>query len=116
MRLLSLAARNLGRNRVRTAITLAVISFCLSMMVVTINLQNGSYQDITRSAISQLAGHVVVQLDGYQDAPESTKLVEHANTVAATVSRAVPGATVKHTPAPILLRRWGRRHTESSIM
>jgi ABC-type lipoprotein release transport system permease subunit len=94
MQLLSLAARNLGRNRVRTTITLAVISFCLSMMVLTINLQNGSYQELTRSAISQLAGHVVVQLDGYQDEPETTKLVDHATSVADAVKEALPGAVV----------------------
>jgi ABC-type lipoprotein release transport system permease subunit len=63
--LLRLAARNLQRNLRRTLITTAAISLGLAMIVVSANLNEGSYKRMMHSAISAQAGHIVVQAVGY---------------------------------------------------
>ena len=94
MKLFLLALRNLFRNTRRTLLTLAAIGFGLSMMIFVVNLQNGSYQAMIDTAVSSMAGHVVVQADGYQDEKEPTMLVQDASVVVATLASAYPDAVV----------------------
>lgn len=94
MRLLMLALRNLSRNMRRTVITLAAISFGLAMMIATITLQTGSYDEMIDQAIRQMAGHVVVQGAGYQDEKDDEIVIRGASAVRASLSEAFPGATV----------------------
>ena len=94
MKLFTIALRNLHRNTRRTALTLAAIGFGLAMMIFTVNLQHGSYQMMIESAVSTMAGHVVVQAQGYQDDKEPTQLVRDASAVAATMAAEYPDAVV----------------------
>jgi len=94
MKLLLLAARNLARNLRRTLITGAAVAVGLTMMIAMVTLQTGSYDLMVRKAISQLAGHVVVQGRGYQESRESEVVVENAGEVAEAMRRAFPDAVV----------------------
>ncbi len=94
MKLAKLALRNLFRNTRRTVITLAAIGLGLAMMIFTVNFQNGSYQEMIRTGISSMAGHVVVQADGYQDDKDAALVVTEASVVTATLREAYPDAVV----------------------
>jgi len=94
IQILKLSLRNLFRNWRRTLLTCAAISFGLAMMVWTINLQNGSYQEMTRNGISQMAGHVVVQAKGYQADPKPELTVSNADETTVRLAGAFPEATI----------------------
>lgn len=93
-KLASLALRNLMRNRARTALTAGAIAFGLAVMMWFITFATGSYNDMTRKGVSQLAGHVVVQNPDYQTEREPTLLVRDSDAVAATLRETFPDATV----------------------
>ncbi len=93
--MLVLALRNLWRNKLRTGITLAAISGGLTLIMVGNNLNHGMYQDMIKKGISTIAGHVVVQPEGWQDDPDAVeRTVPDAAAVAEEVAAAWPGATV----------------------
>lgn len=92
--LLRLATRNLLRNRRRTLITLATVSGGLGMMIGGNNWANGMYQDMIRTGVSTLAGHVVVQGEGYQAERDQGITVPEATLVATTLRDQFPGAVV----------------------
>jgi len=92
--ILKLSLRNLWRNGRRTFLTTAAISFGLAMMVWTIAIQTGSYDEMTRKGISQMAGHVVVQAEGYQDDPKPETTVSGADEIAAQLGEAFPEAVI----------------------
>ena len=94
IKLIQMAFRNLLRNTRRSMLTVAAIAFGLGMMVFSITFATGSYDQMTRKGISQLAGHVVVQAPGYQDDKEPTILVEGSDAIAAELRHAFPDATV----------------------
>ena len=75
MKLLKLALRNLFRNLRRPLLTLAAIAFGLAMMIWTVNFQTGQYAAMINTSISSMAGHIVIQSEGYQEDPEPTLLV-----------------------------------------
>ncbi len=92
--ILTLALRNLWRNGRRTLLTCAAIAFGLCMMLCMVTLQNGSYQEMTRLGISQLAGHIVVQAEGYQDDPKPETTVSEADEIASKLQDAYPEAMI----------------------
>ncbi|MEN0068077.1 MAG: FtsX-like permease family protein [Myxococcota bacterium] len=94
MNTLMLAFRNLGRNLRRTLITLAAITFGLAMIHLTITLQSGQYDDMIRQGVSTLAGHVVIQHEGYQEERDSELLVGRADGIADQLAQAFPDATI----------------------
>jgi ABC-type lipoprotein release transport system permease subunit len=94
MRLFKLALRNLFRNLRRTSITLAAISFGLGMMIMAINLGNGQYQAAISAGVSSLAGHVVVQADGWQADRDEEQLVRDSGQVAERMGSLFPDATI----------------------
>ncbi len=94
MKLLKLALRNLFRNGRRTLLTLAAISLGLAMMIWTVNFQSGQYAAMIDTAISSMAGHIVIQAEGYQEDPEPTLLVEDAGVIAEALRAAYPDAVV----------------------
>jgi len=94
MKIFKLALRNLFRNTRRTALTLAAIAVGLSLMLFTVNLQHGSYETMIRVGISSMAGHVVVQAEGYQDDKEPTLLVTDASAVVESLQASHPAAVV----------------------
>ena len=94
MLLWTLALRNLRRNTRRTLITMAGISLGLALMVMSNNLSYGSHQDMLRRAISLLAGHVVVQAQGYQADPDDGRVLVDSSQAAAALRQALPEATI----------------------
>lgn len=94
MRLLVLAVRNLLRNTRRTLLTAAAISFGLAMTIFTACLQEGSYDAMIRTAVRQLAGHVVVQAPGYQEEKDETLVVTGSSEIAERLRSAFPDATI----------------------
>ncbi len=90
-----LAIRNLWRNKIRTGITLAAISGGLTLIMMGNNLNHGMYQDMIKKGISTIAGHVVVQPEGWQDDPDAVdRSVADADAIAEKVAGAWPGAKV----------------------
>jgi len=94
MKMLFIATRNLFRNKRRTALTLAAISFGLAIMIWTVNFQSGAYQMMIDKAISSMAGHVVIQAEGYQEEKEPTLVVDDAGAVTEALRAEFPGAIV----------------------
>jgi ABC-type lipoprotein release transport system permease subunit len=92
--LLKMALRNLRRNLRRTLITMTAISGGLALMLFQDAMQNGSYQEFIRVGVSSMAGHVVVQPEGYQADPEMENLMADAGAVEATLEQTFPDARV----------------------
>mgnify|MGYP000642475461 CR=1 FL=1 len=96
--LLRIAARNLRKNLRRTLITGSAIAGGLALLIWTGNLQEGSYSSLIRRGVSTMAGHVVVQAEGYQAEQDMHMLVEGAEStegeVQAALSAVAPDARV----------------------
>ncbi|MBN2800393.1 MAG: ABC transporter permease [Deltaproteobacteria bacterium] len=91
---LSLALRNLRRNLRRSLLTAAAVAVGLSLMLFTVTFQHGSYDMMIRSAISAMAGHVVVQAPGWQQERDEALLVRDADAIQRDLQRALPDAIV----------------------
>ena len=94
LKILKLAWRNLGRNLRRTLITISAISFSLALLVVSATFGDGFHEAMIHQGVSLLAGHVVVEAQGYQKQPEVEKVVPRSPSVEARVAQVVPGAVV----------------------
>jgi len=94
MQLVNLAIRNLFRNARRTLITMSAIGCGLSLVLMMVGLQAGQYADMLRIGISTLAGHVVVQADGWQEEREPEQLLSGADAIRSELAAAFPDATV----------------------
>lgn len=92
--LIRLATRNLLRNTRRTLITVTTVSGGLALMIAGNNWANGMYQDMIRTGVSTLAGHVVVQGEGYQAERSQGITVPEANAVTTALHDALPSAVV----------------------
>lgn len=92
--LLRLAVRNLLRNTRRTVITMAGISLGLMLMASMNTLQNGSHQDMLRTAVGLLAGHVVVEARGTHADPEAHHVLPGSTAVADRLRAEFPDAVV----------------------
>ncbi len=96
--LLKMASRNLLRNRRRTLITMSAIALGMALMDVTICMQHGAYQDTIRKGVGALAGHVVVQAEGYEATGERDRMVEQSSEVVAKLQAIDPkGLVVRRT-------------------
>ena len=62
---LKLAWRNLGRNRRRTALTVATVALGLALLLVTLGLGDGSHLQMIDNAVRMGSGHVLIQGRGY---------------------------------------------------
>ena len=92
--LLKMAFRNLARNRRRTLITMSAIALGMALMDVTICLQHGSYQDAIRRGVGALAGHVVVQAEGYEESGERDLMVNNSTEISAQLQAIDPGGLI----------------------
>ncbi len=94
MNLLLLALRNLRRSLRRTLITGLGIALGLALMFVSNNVAGGQYDDMISQGIATLAGHAVVQAEGYQKEPEPDRLVLRSAEVEAALEAAFPEGVV----------------------
>ena len=60
--------RSLLRNKRRTAITMAVIVLCYSLLVVSLGLSHGGHADMAEIGIRLGQSHIVVEHEAYADA------------------------------------------------
>ena len=96
--LLKMAFRNLARNRRRTLITMSAIALGMALMDVTICMQHGSYQDAIRRGVGALAGHVVVQAEGYEESGERDLMVNNSTEISAQLQAIDPeGLVIRRT-------------------
>jgi ABC-type lipoprotein release transport system permease subunit len=77
----SMAWRNLGRNRRRTAITVTSIALGVLLAVLFTALQDRSFADFIDTAARLGGGHVTVQNAGYLEMPSLTRTVADAESV-----------------------------------
>ena len=92
--LIKLALRNLRRNLRRTIITLLAIAVGLVVMMLGLCLQYGSYKEMVNSGVSQIAGHVVVQKEGYQEQREPLMVLNNTQQLAQQLQNDFPAATI----------------------
>jgi ABC-type lipoprotein release transport system permease subunit len=96
--LLRLAFRNLLRNRRRTLITMSAIALGMALMDLTICIQHGAYQDVIRRGVGTMAGHVVVQDEGYEASGDKEAVVTDSTAVVAALQAVDPdGIVVRRT-------------------
>jgi len=65
--LLTLALRNIWRNRRRTLLTLSAMVFSSALLILALGIFSGMLRDILASATEQYRGHLVVSRAGYQE-------------------------------------------------
>jgi putative ABC transport system permease protein len=92
--LLRLSLRNLFRNRRRSLITISAVSGGIALFFATINLGAGSYEEMIEQGVSSLAGHVVVQGEGYQESRDARIFLEDATRIRAELHALFPEATI----------------------
>ena len=84
---LSIAWRNLGRNRRRTWLVGGAIAFAVFLTVLFMSLQSGSYGVMTENATGFVTGHIQVQAPGYSEDPRIETTFANASVVRAQVLR-----------------------------
>ncbi len=67
MWLLSLAWKNLWRNKSRTAITMAAVFFAVILSVFTSSLKDGIFANLVKNVVSFYTGYIQVHKKGYWD-------------------------------------------------
>ncbi len=65
--LMRLAFRNLWRNRRRTLLTLSAMVVSSSLLMLSLGVFSGMFDDMLASATEQYHGHLVISKKGYQD-------------------------------------------------
>jgi len=65
--LLTLAARNLWRNRRRSLLTLSAMVVSSSLLILALGVFSGMFADMLASATEQYYGHIVISGQGYQE-------------------------------------------------
>jgi ABC-type lipoprotein release transport system permease subunit len=95
-KLRAMAWRNLGRQKRRTALTMASIAFGIVLAVLFTALQDYSFAQMIDTAARIGTGHVVLQNPAYLNTPNLTLTIDHSDHLAALaladpeVVRAVP--------------------------
>ena len=63
--LLTIALRNIGRNKRRSALTALAIGFSFGLLLFSMALQRGSYVDMIQNTVRVQTGHLQIQRTGY---------------------------------------------------
>ena len=92
--LISMAARNLLRNKRRTTITVLGIAMGLSLIQMTYNLNFGNYTKLLDSGIRGTAGHVVLQHPQWQEEREVEQVIEGSQALAEALEADNPEALI----------------------
>ncbi len=94
MLILKMALRNLRRNLRRSTITAVAIAFGLALLVFSSGFADGAHGQMIDAGVQAMAGHVVVQGEGWQSKREVELLVPNSPAVAQRMQELLPDATV----------------------
>jgi putative ABC transport system permease protein len=81
--LLSLAWRNLWRQKTRTILSMLSMGFASALLVFMLSLQLGTYATMKNNVLRVFDGFAQIQPQGYADDPEITKTIPDASTLIA---------------------------------
>ncbi len=90
--LLTLALRNLWRNRRRSLLTLSAMVVSCSLLILSLGVFSGMLRDMLASATEQYHGHIVVSAAGYQEEREMFATLPEEPALLARLG-AFPGVT-----------------------
>lgn len=88
MWLLTLAWKNLWRNRVRSLITMSAIFFAVILAAVVTSLQQGVFDNLIKNVVSFYSGYIQVHQKGYW----TEQVLENSFDVNETAKRAILGS------------------------
>ena len=89
-----MALRNLLRRPIQSLLASGAVAGGLALIILTTNFQDGTWAGVVRDTVRAAAGHVVVQVDGYQRKKDSELLLENSSELAAKIREAHPETTV----------------------
>ena len=98
--MLTLAWRNLWRNRTRTLITATAIAIAYAMYLISNGVQDWSFDEMRKAASKAAGGDVLVQAAGYLDTPDNDRFLEDGDALLVEI-RGVPG--VEHAAPRVLV-------------
>ncbi len=90
----TLAFRNIRSNVRRSIISILAIAVGLAVLIFSGTLRVGQYDTLVHSGVSQLAGHVVIQQQGFQENKEPTFILQDARTIREQMQSTFPDATI----------------------
>ena len=90
--LFSLAWRNLWRQKTRTFLSIASISFTGALLLFMLSLQLGSYETMKTNTLKIFDGFAQIQPPGYKDDPDVSDFIPDPATVLSAIEQA-PGVT-----------------------
>lgn len=76
MTTLTLAWRNLWRNRRRTLITMASVVMAVMLSALMGSMQQGQYDQMIDNTVGTFSGHLQIQAEGYHDEPSLDRSLE----------------------------------------
>ena len=95
---LTLAWRNLRRNRRRTLLSIGGISFAGALLVFMLSMQSSQYQLMLKSAVNNGTGYLQIQAEGYQKNAYSWLVITDPG-AASAILRAEPRVSATTTRA-----------------
>lgn len=78
MMILTMAWRNIWRNRRRTLITMASVVMAVLLSALMGSMQQGQYDQMIDNTAGTFSGHLQIQAEGYQDEPTLDNSIELA--------------------------------------
>ena len=90
----TLAFRNIRSNVRRSIISILAIAVGLAVLIFSGTLRVGQYDTLVHSGVSQLAGHVVIQKEGFQDNKEPSFILEDATLIRTKLQKIFPKSTI----------------------
>ena len=82
MKTLKMALRNLRRNLRRSLITGIAIAFGMALLIFSSGFGDGAHGAMIEKGVASLAGHVVIQGEGWQEKRENDIVVPNSAAVA----------------------------------
>ncbi len=82
-----IAYRNIGRNRLRTILTLLAVAFATSVLVFGVSLQLSSYDTSINASTRLLSGHLQIQREGYLKKPQIRSVLQNASDLQSQVAQ-----------------------------
>ena len=90
----TLAFRNIRSNVRRSIISILAIAVGLAVLIFSGTLRVGQYDTLVHSGVSQLAGHVVIQKEGFQENKEPSFILEDATLIRKKLQKTFPKSTI----------------------